>query len=167
MTQLVIKAHVAMATLLVSEPTGAKVLFVTNDGEIVGEVFFADGVRPLKDLVPMVPTNGGIQVEGGYLYAPNGRQLAQDHPLARDTGANPDFKPRSMYDETLRAEKLLRDLAQRDNALRKREASILGAVSKLEEAQAREAAIAKEKADAEAAAAAAAEASAEAEAAAE
>lgn len=153
------RKSVAAATLYVGGAGGAQVGVHDENGEVLASVFFRDGARPMRDLVALVPEGGGLSVApaDGFFFVPGGKHQKIGNPMARHSGANPNFRPRSQYDPTLRMDKLLGDLERRNKALEKREKAMnAAAAEERARAKAKEDAAAAEAAKREAEAAAAA-----------
>lgn len=107
------------ATLLASVK-GATVTAVDADGVPQRSCGFAAGVHRLTVLVPLFAGADAIDVAGGELVEQAGRGSAIRGATHRDTGANPSYSPRSQFDPTVQAEKLMRAVTKKANAIERR-----------------------------------------------
>lgn len=130
MTNVIERHQVSLALLLVQDASGALVEAINEDGEPLdgASCRFSDGMHSVKQMLPLVPIGGSLQVYGGRFVTVGGRVEAMTHPKHRDSGANPLFQPRSRYDPTIQMEAAVKKLEKRANALVKREKALMAAL---------------------------------------
>lgn len=107
------------ATLLAGVK-GATVTAVDADGVEMVSCGFLAGIHRLSAFSPFCSGADAFSVTGGSVVEQGGRGVAIRSAKHRDTGANPSYVPRSQFDPSLQAERVMRSLNKKAAALERR-----------------------------------------------